>query len=283
MSTRHPIIGNGLEKNGSSVDPLAVIIVLVAAGFHAGWNRILHDTSDRVATMAIAGLASGVVLLPVTIATAPRQVVPLIVLSALAETAYALSLSAAYRRGAMALAYPIGRGAAPLLVTLGGWLILVQRPTPETVAASVALIAGLVLVATAGQHKQQRAAIGFALLVGVCIASYSLIDASAVRQVSPVGYLGAVMLLQGALLTLCARGDRLRLRKALVSGLFVAVGSTAAYLLVLLAFQRAEAGRVATLREISVLLGVLIARERSGPRVWLGAGLVVLGAVLAAL
>ncbi len=265
------------------MDPLAIAIVLVAAGFHAGWNRVLHDTSDRIATMAVAGLASGLVLLPVTIATSPRQVLPLIVLSALAETAYALSLSAAYRRGAMALAYPIGRGVAPLLVTLGGWLILVQLPTPQTIAAAVALVAGLILVATSGQHQTQRSATGFALLVGVCIASYSLIDARAVRQVSPVGYLGAVMLLQGALLTLCTRGDRQRLRKALAPGLLVAVGSTAAYLLVLLAFQRADAGRVSTLREISVLLGVLIARERSGPRVWLGAGLVVLGAVLAAL
>jgi drug/metabolite transporter (DMT)-like permease len=40
---------------------------------------------------------------------------------------------------------------------------------------------------------------------------------------------------------------------------------------------------VATLREVSVLIGVLLARERKGPRIWLGAALVVVGAILTAL
>jgi drug/metabolite transporter (DMT)-like permease len=233
--------------------------------------------------MAVAGIAAAIGLLPAIIIAPPVAALPYILPSALAETAYALCLSAAYRRGAMSLAYPIGRGTAPLLVTLGGWLVLSQHPTPQTIVAALALVAGLALVATAGQHKAQRAAIGFALLTGVCIASYSLIDARAVRQVSPVAYLGVVMGVQGLLLLLLLRGDRLRLRRVWRPGLLVAIGTTAAYLLVLFAFQRAPAGRVSTLREISVLIGVLIARERSGARVWVGAALVVAGAVLAAL
>ncbi|MGI8915725.1 MAG: EamA family transporter [Chloroflexota bacterium] len=257
-------------------------LVLAAALFHAAWNRILHDTGDRVATMAVAGIAAAIGLLPAIIVAPPVAALPYILPSALAETAYALCLAAAYRRGAMSLAYPIGRGTAPLLVTLGGWLVLAQRPTPQTVIAALALVAGLVLVATAGQHKTQHAAIGFALLTGVCIAGYSLIDARAVQQTSPLAYLGLVMGLQGLLLTLLC-GDRRRLRRVLRPGLLVAVGTTAAYLLVLFAFQLAVAGRVSTLREISVLIGVLIAREKSGTRVWLGAALVVIGAVLAAL
>jgi drug/metabolite transporter (DMT)-like permease len=181
--------------------------------------------------------------------------------------------------------FPPSLLVAALTVTgllLRGSLVLTQRPTPQTVAAALALVTGLVLVATAGQHKTQRAAIGFALLTGVCIAGYSLIDARAVRQASPAAYLGVVMALQGVFLLFLMRGDRRRLHRALRPGLLVAVGSTAAYLLVLFAFQRAPAGRVSTLREISVLIGLLIARERSGPSVWLGAALVVTGAVLAA-
>jgi drug/metabolite transporter (DMT)-like permease len=258
-------------------------LVLAAALFHAAWNRILHDTGDRVATMAVAGIVAAVALLPAVIVAPPVAALPYILPSALAETAYALCLSAAYRRGAMSLAYPIGRGTAPLLVTLGGWLVLTQRPTPQTVAAALALVTGLVLVATTRRQKAQRAAIGFALLTGVCIASYSLIDARAVRLASPVAYLGLVMGVQGLLLLLLLRGDRRRLRRVVRPGLLVAVGTTAAYLLVLFAFQRAPAGRVSTLREISVLIGVLIAREKSGLRTWLGAALVVIGAVLAAL
>jgi drug/metabolite transporter (DMT)-like permease len=257
-------------------------LVLAAALFHAGWNRVLHDTGDRVATMAVAGIAAAIALSPAILVAPPAAALPYILPSALAETAYALCLAAAYRRGALSLAYPIGRGAAPLLVTLGGWLVLAQHPTPQTVVAALALVAGLALVASAGQHRTQRAAVGFALLTGVCIASYSLIDARAVRQVSPVAYLGLVMGVQGVLLLVVLRGDRARLWRVWRPGLLVAVGTTAAYLLVLFAFQRAAAGRVSTLREFSVLIGVLIAREKSGGRVWLGAALVVAGAVLAA-
>tara|TARA_B100001765_G_C19234896_1_gene219850 strand:+ start:76 stop:234 length:159 start_codon:yes stop_codon:yes gene_type:complete len=49
---------------------------------------------------------------------------------------------------------------------------------------------------------------------------------------------------------------------------------------VLLAFQRAQAGQVAGLRQVSVVLGVLIAREALGTRALWGAVLVAAGAAL---
>jgi uncharacterized membrane protein len=51
---------------------------------------------------------------------------------------------------------------------------------------------------------------------------------------------------------------------------------------VLMAFRLAEAGRVATLRELPVLLAILVSRERPGARTWVGAALVVAGAVMTA-
>ena len=44
----------------------------------------------------------------------------------------------------------------------------------------------------------------------------------------------------------------------------------------------APVGRVATLREVSVVIAVLLAREHPGPIGWAGIGAVVAGAVLAA-
>lgn len=264
--------------------PLALALVLLAALLHAGWNLLLHGTDDRLAAATVAGLVAGIALLPAIILTPPWQVWPLIVLSALAECAYALCLTTAYRLGALSLVYPLARGAAPLLVTLGGWLLLSQQPTPWALAGAAALALGLSSVALAGKRQGgQGAAIGFALLTGVFIATYATIDAGAVRQVNPVSYLGAVIGLQGIVLVGVLRGDLARLRRAVWPGIKIAIGSTAAYLLVLLAFQRANAGPVATLREVSVLIGVLLAREQKGWRVWLGAALVALGAILTAL
>jgi len=266
-----------------AISPLALALVLGAAIFHAAWNLVLHGATDRIASMAVAGIVSGLILLPFTIINPPWQVLPLIVLSGLAETAYALFLATAYRRGALGLTYPIGRGTAPLLVTLGGWLFLSQHPGISGIVGAALLALGLALVATAGRKAGQLAAVGFALLVGLSIATYSVIDARAVSVVSPTGYLGPVLALMGILLAIVVRADRTRLQAALKPGAQIAVGSIAAYMLVLFAFQQAGAGRVATLREISVLIGMLVARDAKGWRVWVGASIVVLGIVVTAI
>jgi drug/metabolite transporter (DMT)-like permease len=256
--------------------------VLIAAVIHAAWNRVLHAEDDRVAAMAVAGLAVGVILLPAVIVSPPWPALPFVLASALAHTGYALGLGAAYRRGALSVAYPLGRGFAPLLVTLGGWLLLAERPSLGALLGAVSLAVGLLLIGISGGRTGQIAAVGFALLTGLTIAVYSVVDASAVREVSPPGYLGAVLGIQGLILTFVVRGDHLRLRAGFRSGVMIAFGAVAAYLLVLFAFQQAPAGRVATLRESSVLVGIFLSGERPGPAVWTGAILVLIGALLAA-
>jgi drug/metabolite transporter (DMT)-like permease len=256
--------------------------VLVAAVIHTSWNRVLHAEEDRLAAMAVAGLAVGISLLPAVLLAPPWAALPFVLASATTHVFYALGLSAAYRRGALSVAYPIGRGVAPLLVTLGGWLLLAERPGAGALLGAIALAMGLTLIGVSGGRAGQGAAVGFALLTGLTIATYSVVDAAAVRQVSPVGYLGAVLGLQGLLLTGLVRGDRVRLRGGLRSGLLIAVGSVGAYLLVLYAFQLAPAGRVTTLRESSVLIGLLLSGERPSPAIWTGAALVLVGGLLAA-
>jgi drug/metabolite transporter (DMT)-like permease len=267
---------------GAAIDPVAIGLVLVAAVIHASWNRVLHAEGDRVAAMAVAGLATGVLLLPAVVVWPPWRALPFVGASAVAHVCYALGLSAAYRRGALSVAYPLGRGVAPLLVTLGGWLLLEERPTIGALAGAVSLAVGLALIAISGRRSGQGAAVVFALLTGLTIATYSVVDAAAVREVSPVGYLGAVLGIQGVLLTLLVRGDRARLRQGLRSGVLIAAGSVGAYLLVLYAFQIAPAGQVSTLREASVLFGIMLSGERPAPAVWAGAVLVLLGALFAA-
>lgn len=243
----------------------------------------MHGADDRLATLAVAGLAGGLLLAPATLLRPPSGVWPLVALSGLVEAVYGGLLVAAYRRGSLAIAYPIGRGTAPLLVTLGSWVVLGQRPGPVAVAGAVALAGGLVLVARVGGRTGQRAAVGFAVATGTAIAGYSVIDALAVRHASAPGYLGAALLVQGGLLALaCGRTATARLRAVLRPGALVGAGVVAAYLLVLLAFQRADAGRVATLREVSVLLAVAWSGARRDAATWAGAVLVVAGAVVAA-
>ena len=264
------------------MDAAAVALVLAAAALHAGWNVALHGADDRVAGMAIAGMGGGLALTPFLVTDPPGEVLHLAVLSGIAETAYVLALSAAYGRGTLSLAYPVGRGTAPLLTTLGGWLLLSERPAALALAGAVALGGGLSLLGLEARRSGSLDALGFALLVGVTITAYSLIDARAVRETSPPGYLAVSFWVQGVLTWAAARFDVGRLRAALRPGALIAAGTTGAYLLVLFAFRLAPVGRVATLREVAVLLGILASRERPRASTWVGAALCVAGAVLVA-
>jgi drug/metabolite transporter (DMT)-like permease len=217
------------------------------------------------------------------VALPPVRVWPLVAASGATEAVYFGLLSAAYQRGELSFTYPVARGTAPFLVTLGGALLLAQPLGPGRVAGSLALGAGLATVSQAGLSRGRGTAIAFAVATGLSIATYSVIDARAVRSASPLGYLGAVTAVQAHFLLAAVRLDVPRLRAAARAGAGVGIGALAAYLLVLFAFQRAAASSVATVRELSILFGILLARDRPGKRVWVGGALCVLGAVLVVL
>ena len=285
---------------------VALALVVCAAVVHALWNRLVHAIDDRVAVLAVAGFAGGAVLSPSLVVRPPWGAVGwpgpvwgFVVLSGLVQAAYCGLLAAAYARGSLAVTYPLGRGTAPLLVTAGAWALLGQRPGLLAAAGAASLAAGLALVAGVARDLGQNGATGWALGVGAAIATYSVVDAGAVGRLAAAqggpdpwtaaGYLSVQLVLQGTFL-FAAMGmhggtDRMRSGWAAARriGALVGLGVVAAYLLVLLAFQRADAGRVATLRESSVLLAVVLTRGARPPTVWAGAGLVALGAVLVAL
>ena len=265
------------------MSPTALGLVLGAAVLHAGWNVLLHAEDDRVPTMAVAGLVGGALLLPFAIADPPTEVVGLVVLTGFAEAAYALALSAAYARGSLSLVYPVGRGTAPLLATLGAWVVLSEDPGAAGVVGATLLAVGLLLLGLEAQRTRMLPALGFALLVGVTIATYSVIDATAVRETGPLGYLSLGLLVMGVVLWSILRFDGSRLRAALRPGALIGLGVVAAYGMVLFAFRLADVSSVTTLRETSVLFGILLAREHPSARTWRGAALVVAGAVLAVL
>jgi drug/metabolite transporter (DMT)-like permease len=265
------------------VSAAALGLVLGAALLHAGWNVMLHAEADRASTLAVAGFVGGFALLPFAVVDPPTEVLGSVVVSSIAEAVFAFAVSAAYARGTLSLAYPVGRGTAPLLATLGAWIVLSERPDVSGVVGSMLLAGGLVLLGLEARRSRTLPALGFAALSGVAIAVYSVVDAGAVRETSPLGYLSGTLLGMGVLISVGLRLDVDRLRSALRAGALVAVGVVGAYGLVLFAFRLADVGSVTTLRETSVLFGIALAREHPPSRVWLGASLGIIGACLAAL
>jgi len=247
--------------------PSLLALLLAAAALHAGWNLLLKRAPDRQLIVWWAVIVSALCFLPVL---ALRTALPAIgwwfaLGSAVVETAYFVTLTTAYRVADFSLVYPIARGAAPALLALAAVLLLHERLSAAGVAGLGAIVLGLWLVAgtRGGVGAHPARGVALALLVALCIATYSTIDGAAVRRVDATTYAGAMFLLAAIVFTPVtirwygwpALRDALRAR----TGLIVLVGmlQAAAYLLVLYVYARAPVAYAGAIRESSIVLGAL--------------------------
>jgi drug/metabolite transporter (DMT)-like permease len=307
------------------VPTLAIALVLVAAVLHAGWNVLLKTSGDTLWTAVRLQAIGTAILLPVGIAAwlwngrpaVSGAAFALAIASGVVEAIYFVCLSAAYKRGALSLVYPLARGSAPLLAVAVGIFLLGERLAPLALAGVASLLVGILLVARPWQALQsagaaQRGAIGFALATGASIAAYSAIDRIGVRATEPWLY-GSILAVAATtflaitvtvgrrvgFLAPAPRADATgKVRPAngpLAAGplrdAVAGVLALGAYLLVLVAYSIAPLATVAPLRESGIVLaaawGTLRLGEASGGREAgsriAAAGLVVVGAILLAI
>ena len=121
-----------------------------------------------------------------------------------------------------------------------------------------------------GAARPSGGATAWALVTGLTIASYSLVDKAGVQRIDPVPYL---MLMQagcalGLLPAVLARAGAVgrEWERNRVTILAVGAMSAGAYGLVLFAFRFSKAGYVVAAREMSIVLSALIGS------LWLGEG-----------
>lgn len=262
------------------MDAVAVALVVTSAVIHAGWNLIHHRAEDRLAVIAFAYTAGGLALVPAAVIDPPTEAAVWIAVTVVFHTGYQYLLSTAFERGALSVTYPVARGVSPFLVTAGGWLWLDQEPSATTVAGVAAITLGLLALAHLGHRLTQLDAVGYALLTGVAITGYSLVDARGVQDASPLAYFAVAAPLAGIALIIVARVRAARLRAVWRVGAVVGAAQTGSYVLVLLAFERSQAGQVASLRQLSVVIGVLLAGEMARRRAIGAATLIAAGAML---
>jgi drug/metabolite transporter (DMT)-like permease len=292
--------------------PIVLALLVVAAVLHALWNVLLKGSEDPLATASRAMGWGLLVATPLAAGTwlvsgrpaIPSEVWALAGASALAELLYFIFLSAAYRRGDLSTVYPIARGTAPLLAVAVGLLVLGERLQPVGYAGIALLIGGIWLVR---RPTGPGSAVGFAVLTGIAIATYSAIDRVGVEAVSPWLYGWAVWTFTFVLLQLWVRGSGLVLRQGSTPTVsstaaagsasrlseptraaVIGVALIAAWFLVLTALSLAPLAVVVPLRESAVVLvtgwGVLRMGEREGVRLRLAGALgIVAGVILVAI
>ncbi len=271
-----------------------IVVVLGAGLLHASWNAIAKYISDGLVAFALIGVAStlgGAAMLLVTglpdgsgdplccdigrrphrLRARPHELVP---------------------PRSLQPDLPDREGTSPLVVAAGAYVFAHERPRGGALAGVAILAVGLMSLAlSAGRlSRQDLPAVGAAVLTGLAIATYTLIDGLGVRHShDPYAYGGLLFLIQGPVIPVVAlarrplcqlpfarrRRPRPRRRRALDRRLRRrSVGPD----------ERAPLAEVAALRETSViaaaLIGTLLLKERFGARRAAAAVLVAAGIVL---
>ncbi|MDA2810766.1 DMT family transporter [Nocardiopsis sp. RSe5-2] len=272
----------------------AFFAVLAAALLHAAWNAIAHAVTDRLIGFALIG-AAGTVAGAATAAYAgvpdPASW-PALGLSALLHVGYMGFLMLSYRLGDFGQVYPLARGTSPWLVAIGAAVLVGETLTPAHLAGVLVVSAGLTALVFAGgvPGRAQLPALGAALLTGVMIAGYTVVDGIGVRASGdPLAYLAWLMVLEGPWFLIAAvvlrRGALpAQLRPVWRIGALGGVMSMAAYGLVLWAQTMGDLAAVAALRETSIIFGAVIAavvfREGMGRVKVVSAAVVAVGIAL---
>jgi drug/metabolite transporter (DMT)-like permease len=276
--------------------------VLAAALIHAGWNALAKRARDplvflwssvSLASLCLAPLGAWAIAAGGWKPSGGVFVVATVVIHAL----YFYVLGRAYGAGDLSLVYPVARGLGVALVPLLALIFLGERLSPLGSLGVVLVVAGIVSMhvvprrVAASPNARPFAGLAWALLTGLSIAAYSVVDKAGVARVHPLAYIS----LMGLGISLLMAPVVVRRRAALVrewrlNGRAIVAASSmnlTSYLLVLFAFRLSKAGYVVAAREtsivVSVLIGGLILREgHLGPRL-AGAVVVLAGVACVAL
>jgi drug/metabolite transporter (DMT)-like permease len=189
--------------------------------------------------------------------------------SGMVHTVYFLLLDRAYRSGGdLSIVYPLARATGPLLTIAFAVAVLGERPSMAALGGAV-LIGASALVLTGNPFTWHRSAarnaVGFALLTGCTIATYTIWDKASVATwlIPPLAYDWGCNAFRVAVLLpftqrrtpgAVARAWRER-RGAVVA---IALLSPLSYILVLTAMVFTPVSLVAPAREVSILFAALM-------------------------
>jgi drug/metabolite transporter (DMT)-like permease len=252
--------------------PSAIALVLLAALLHASWNALLRGGANRAQSMAIMNATLGVAgLALLAVAGLPAKASWIyVVASGVLHWIYVALLVVTYRSGDLGETYPVARGSSPALVALAGSVFAGEWMNPLGIAGVGLVSAGIFMLAAA-KGRLHAMNLPWALMTGISIAAYTVVDGFGVRASQNwLGYTAAIFafFIAGPAWFLARSGVRFFNVGAREAGKAIGGGaiSLAAYGAIIWAMQSSAMGAVSALRETSVvfaaLLGALFLGER---------------------
>lgn len=271
----------------------AILLIVLSSFTHAGWNLLGKNSRATPASFVMANMAGVVLLLPAVVIFFPLirrmsgSVWGLLGVTGAFQALYYASLSSAYRRGDMSVAYPIARALPILFVTAMSFLLGRGKAISHLglIGFAAVLLGALLLPMRSFRVGSLRiyrhANLLFALLAAAGTAGYSMVDSDALRLFrGALPALGSVADWEAPLvysffeaaasalwLTLglsLSRRNRRWLREAVVpsalrSAIVMGAGIYLTYTLVLISMGFvANVSYVVAFRQLSIPIGVVL-------------------------
>jgi drug/metabolite transporter (DMT)-like permease len=268
---------------------LAAILVIISGSLHATVNAMIKGANDTYLSATIMSMASTLFVLPIIpFFPLPAEAWGWLAIGVVIHAAYFALLSRTLDKGEFSAAYPIYRGAAPLLVALVT-IGLLGDPVTLSALAGILLIGGGLLMMLIGKHVSREVLI-LALLTGAMTAGYTVIDAQGVRAVpDPMSFILWLFLFMGLVnMTLLPRLTPNPLGPAIRAHWRIGIGagtlSLCTFSLALYALSLGPTAELAALRETGMITATVISITILGERVTMSRiaaiGAILIGALL---
>lgn len=252
----------------------ALALVIPSAAAHAGWNLLAKSSGGGLPFLYLAGLATLPVLVPAAAIAAAidgtggidATAAGWMLGAAVLHFSYLLTLQSGYRAADLSVVYPLARGTGPLLAFVAAVVLLGESPEPLRIFGA-AVIVGAVLalgLAAARHSRTNNAGIGWALVTGALIATYTVWDKHGVDDlgIQPIVYLCCINVIMSLLFLPLVLRRRAELSHELRTNRRNLVGfglmAPLSYVLFLFALTLAPVTLVAPLRELSILFAVVL-------------------------
>ena len=280
----------------------ALALVVCAAILHAVWNALAKRADNQFVFLWCSVSLATALLLPLGLLRlpaeqAPASGLPFVAASVGIHALYFWALGRAYRHGDFSRVYPMARGLGVALVPLAALPLFGERLSwlgslgVGLVVLGIVALSALPAAMPASIARAGGAGTAWALVTGLTIAAYSLVDKAGVARLHPMPYIALMGAGLSVVLAPVVLADRPALgrewRRHWRTIIVASAMNLTSYLLVLFAFRLSKVGYVVAARELSILFSAFIGslwlgEGRLAPRL-AGASVVLAGVVCVAL
>lgn len=245
------------------------LLVILSASLHALWNFATKKVSGNICVLYIGLLLACIIYLPFALALSLSDffipaAYPYIFATGIIHAVYFFTLSKAYNYGDISTVYPIARGTGIAGTAVAASIFLQETISLFGIIGIVSITLGIFLIGFKhGEQMHHYKGLFYALVVGITIVGYSIVDKQAVGITNPIAYMYGLVVLTTLFLTpYIMTKERAALknawRKFKIYSLIIGVGSIGTYLIVLFVFQLARVSYVVAARELAVAIGALL-------------------------